>query len=453
MPQNLISAHIHVNAISRSAGRSVVAAAAYQSGSALTDERLDRVWDYGRKKGVQASEIILPSGLSNLAVELTKERLWNLAERAEKRSNSCVGREYEISLPSSMTPAQRIELGQLLGRYLADRRGGAADVSWHDRRTGHNENYHIHILTTTREAAINNTGDFELGRKCVQELSPQDRRKLGLKNRENDLRETRAELCKIINDACDAAGVLERYTEKSFWERGLNLEPTKHLGPEIARLERSGVKTEKGDMNRRIQKRNAEILALDAELAAAEIAKAKLLKKKAEEESALAASQARAKKEALAASEARAEEEIRAAQAAAGIDISEFSEDQIILAAAAASLSNSLTRFESTSEYEGFTHGGLAYGPGRRFFPDGRVLVIDWFEGLPHGAGHYIYPDGSSATTRFQHGQCVHLGPPEFDSPPPAEIPSRIAPPPRLAPPAKKPAPPRHKYRDRGWGP
>ncbi len=46
--------------ISRSKGRSSVAAAAYRSASELTDERTGTVHDYTRKSDVRHSEIIAP---------------------------------------------------------------------------------------------------------------------------------------------------------------------------------------------------------------------------------------------------------------------------------------------------------------------------------------------------------------------------------------------------------
>jgi len=91
--------HLSVKAISRSAGRSVVAAAAYRSGVALTDERQGIAHDYTRKQGVAAAFVVVPEGA---AWALDRDRLWNAAEAAEKRKDAKTGREYELALPAEL---------------------------------------------------------------------------------------------------------------------------------------------------------------------------------------------------------------------------------------------------------------------------------------------------------------------------------------------------------------
>lgn len=54
--------HFHTQSISRSKGRSSIAAAAYRSGTCITDERTGRVSDYTRKDDVIESQILLPEG-------------------------------------------------------------------------------------------------------------------------------------------------------------------------------------------------------------------------------------------------------------------------------------------------------------------------------------------------------------------------------------------------------
>src|SRR3546814_6591916 len=76
--------HFSVKVISRAAGRSAVAAAAYRSADRLHDERLDRDHDFSNKSGVVYSEVLLPEG----APECLSDRatLWNEVEATEKRS-------------------------------------------------------------------------------------------------------------------------------------------------------------------------------------------------------------------------------------------------------------------------------------------------------------------------------------------------------------------------------
>ena len=93
--------HLSVKPISRSAGRSATAAAAYRAGelgAPIVDERTGDVHDYTRKRGVLSADIVLPDGAPSWAQD--RPRLWNAAELAEKRKDACVAREYEVALPA-----------------------------------------------------------------------------------------------------------------------------------------------------------------------------------------------------------------------------------------------------------------------------------------------------------------------------------------------------------------
>jgi len=61
--------HLSVKTISRSAGRSATAAAAYRSGKIVHDERTGLIHDYRRRHGVSHSEIVLPKSAPSWAVE------------------------------------------------------------------------------------------------------------------------------------------------------------------------------------------------------------------------------------------------------------------------------------------------------------------------------------------------------------------------------------------------
>src|ERR1700693_6523789 len=97
--------------VSRSDGRSVVAAAAYRAAENIVDDRLGVVWDFTAKRGVLHSEIIAPAG----APEWVQDRaeLWNAAERAEdkstRRSSATNGRDIILALPHELTDEQRTE--------------------------------------------------------------------------------------------------------------------------------------------------------------------------------------------------------------------------------------------------------------------------------------------------------------------------------------------------------
>ena len=71
---------LHVKTVSRSAGRSVVAAAAYRAAENIGDDRLGVVWDFTRKNGVLHSEIIAPAGAPGMG-----QRSRRIVERRRTR--------------------------------------------------------------------------------------------------------------------------------------------------------------------------------------------------------------------------------------------------------------------------------------------------------------------------------------------------------------------------------
>lgn len=250
--------HLSAKPVQRSHGRSSTAAAAYRSGESISDQRTGEVHDYTRKQGVEHSEIITPGNEI-----IAREKLWNAAEAAEKRKDGTPAREYEIALPNELTAEQRKELAQKFAIHLAKRYGCAVDLSIHaPGKEGDHRNHHAHILCTTRR--------FEggkLGAKCDVELSDKDRAKKGLPGRKAELDTTRATWAWLTNQALARAGLAAIHvSHKSLEARGIDREPTTHLGPTATAMERRGVRTDRGDLNRG----QAESQANRGELAALE---------------------------------------------------------------------------------------------------------------------------------------------------------------------------------------
>ena len=141
--------HCQAKAVSRSAGRSATASAAYRSGESITDRRTGEVYDYEKKQGVGYKEIITPDGS-----QIERSELWNRAEEAEKLKDAKVAREWELALPSELTAEQRKDLACTFARMLVDHYGVVADVCIHEPSCMSDQrNHHAHILTTTRTYA------------------------------------------------------------------------------------------------------------------------------------------------------------------------------------------------------------------------------------------------------------------------------------------------------------
>ena len=152
--------HFSVKAISRADGRSVVACAAYRSGEKLTCEYYGKEQDYTRKTGVEFTNIYAPENTKS--VLLDRSQLWNSVEKAERKKNALLAREFEIAFPSELNAVQRKKMLDELCQNLVKKHGVIVDAAIHAPHTdgGSDErNYHAHIMFTTR--SISKTGDFE----------------------------------------------------------------------------------------------------------------------------------------------------------------------------------------------------------------------------------------------------------------------------------------------------
>jgi ATP-dependent exoDNAse (exonuclease V) alpha subunit len=216
--------HLSVKTISRSAGRSATAAAAYRAGVEITDERTGEIHDYTRKGGVESAELVLPAGAPEWAAD--RAALWNAAEQAEKRKNSTVAREFEIALPAELSPAERARLARDLAREIVERHGCAADVCIHaPGKDGDDRNHHAHILLTTRRL-----GPEGFGEK-TRELDDQ-------KTGPQIVTQWRERFAQLQNERLREAGHSVQVDHRSHAERGLDAEPTRHLGPAATGYER-----------------------------------------------------------------------------------------------------------------------------------------------------------------------------------------------------------------------
>ena len=137
--------HLCIKIISRSKGKSAVAASAYRSGETIKNEYDGIVHDFTRKGGITHTEILLPQ---NAPQEFSdRGTLWNSVERIEKSKNSQLAREIEIALPKELDNEKQIELVQEYVKENFVKVGMCADIALHDKNDG---NPHAHILLTMR---------------------------------------------------------------------------------------------------------------------------------------------------------------------------------------------------------------------------------------------------------------------------------------------------------------
>ena len=246
--------HLSVKPISRSAGRSATAAAAYRAGAEIADLRTGELHDYTRKRDVvqEGSGILVPAGAPAWAED--RAALWNAAEAAEKRKDARVARDYEVAIPKELTQAQGISLVRDFSQGLVDRYGVAVDYNihrddlrkWDGTEKGW-QGYHAHVLTSTRQLGREGFGD-----KAEIELSDTKRKSLGLGDGASEIERVRQLWEVTANRHLEQANSAQRIDRRSLKDQGIDRDPTVHLGPHVTGLERDGIPSRLGDINRQV---------------------------------------------------------------------------------------------------------------------------------------------------------------------------------------------------------
>ena len=264
--------HIPVKIVKRSEGRSAVEAAAYRSGTKMTNEWDGQTHDYTRKRGVIHTEIMLPP----LAPPEFQDRstLWNSVEQIEKAKDSQLARDIEAALPRELSREQQLAL---VRSFIQDNfvdKGMCADFALHDKGTG---NPHVHILLTMRPLKENG----EWGAKCrkVYDLDERGQRipdgKGGWKNHREDTTDWndkgnvelwREAWADYVNRAQAAIGLSERIDHRSYKRQGIDKIPSVHLGVAATQMEKRGILTRKGDLNRQIAADNKLLKEIKARI-------------------------------------------------------------------------------------------------------------------------------------------------------------------------------------------
>lgn len=303
--------------VSRGAGRSAAAAAAYLSCSRIYNYYDGVQHDYTRKQGLVWQRVFLPPHAPPEWQD--REKLWNAVEAAEKTKDSRLGREFVVALPIELNQEQQISLIEkfVQEQFVAD--GMCADVAIHDT-DGHNP--HAHILLTVRpldekgqwqyktekEYLCVRNGEeqgftaaeflkaqkegwekqypYKVGRKKVY-MAPSAAETQGLAradkhpkssrygrpnpitlrwNSEAQLLQWRKSWAAAANLALAQAGHEERIDHRSHAARGLEETPTIHEGVAARAMERKGITSDRCELNRQIRADNALLRQLKAEL-------------------------------------------------------------------------------------------------------------------------------------------------------------------------------------------
>ena len=232
--------HIEIRTVRRAAGQRATGAAAYRAGERIRDERTGKLHNYSRRQDVTHKEIFLPSNLGEAPLAWARDRasLWNAAELAEKRGNSRVAREFQVSLPPELSPTQRLALARGFAREMSDRYGIAVDLAIHDPKPGGDpRNFHAHLLATTREVTA-----WGLGDKAGLDMHAVQRAKQGLSDHSEEYTAVRERWASHMNEAFREANIDLRVDHRTLAAQGIDRQPMVYVPMEFYRTQIKGLK-------------------------------------------------------------------------------------------------------------------------------------------------------------------------------------------------------------------
>ena len=255
--------HNEISIVQRSHRQSAVAAAAYQSGEKLFCEYDQEVKHYPEKRGIVHNEILLPA---NAPLEYTdRNTLWNAAEAVEKQWNSQLARRWVLSIPREIPPDQYAALVRDFCNQQFVSKGMCVDFAIHDKGDG---NPHAHVMLTMR--AMDERGKWLPKSRKVYELDKNGERiKLPSGRWKSHKEDTvdwndrkygeiwRHEWEVIQNRYLEANNRPERVDLRSYERQGLDIIPTVHEGAAVRQMEKRGIQTNIGNLNREIKAANS----------------------------------------------------------------------------------------------------------------------------------------------------------------------------------------------------
>lgn len=261
--------HCTCKIISRGQGRSAVGAAAYRSGEKLYNEYDGIEHDYTKKGGVVYSEIML---CENAPKEYQdRQTLWNAVEQIEKSSKAQLAREYEVALPVELSREEQIKLVRDFAKENFIDNGMCVDFSIHDKEDG---NPHAHIMLTTRPIEQDNSWGVKQKKEYILDKNGQkqyDKKKQTYKcktvkttnwDSKEFLQRSRESWAEKVNQELEKKSLPQRIDHRSLKEQGVDRVPTIHEGG-ARKLEKRGIKTDRGKINREIKTANGQMQTID----------------------------------------------------------------------------------------------------------------------------------------------------------------------------------------------
>lgn len=271
--------HFHVEQIKRSEGRTAVASAAYRAGEKIHNFWDGETHDYTRKGGVILTEIILPEHAPKRFYD--RSTLWNEVEQIEKHHKAQLAYSFDMALQNEFSLEENIELArEFVQKYFVSD-GMICDFAVHqpDREECGIPNPHFHVLVPIRP--LNDNGTWGAKQHRVYKLD-EDGNRIKKENgqwefdavpttnwgKPETLDLWRRAWADMVNARFEEKGLDCRIDHRSFVDQGLDLIPTVHEGPQVRKMEKKGIRTEKGELNRWIKATNCMIRSMRATIAA-----------------------------------------------------------------------------------------------------------------------------------------------------------------------------------------
>ena len=263
--------HFHVDQVKRSAGHTAIAAAAYRSGTKLHCDYYGENHDYTKKSGVVFSEIILPEYAPPEYAD--REVLWNAVEKVEKHPQAQLAYSFDIALQNELSMEENIALARefIQSNFIA--KGMLTDWAVHlpDKEENGIQNPHFHVIAPIRpilengewgdkqhrEYLLDEEGNPILDKDGKQKYNAVQNTDWG---RPETLEMWRENWANMVNARFEEKGLDCRVDHRSYEDQALDLIPQVHEGSAVRKMEKKGIKTEKGELNRWIKRTNQLIM-------------------------------------------------------------------------------------------------------------------------------------------------------------------------------------------------
>jgi Ti-type conjugative transfer relaxase TraA len=238
--------HFSIQIISGGAGRSAVLAAAYRHCARMTHESEGRTVDFTNKGNLGHEEFLLPPDapawaralIADRSVAGAVEAFWNKVEAFEKRDDAQFAKEFIVALPVELSKEQNIALMRqfVVEQVLA--RGQVADWVYHDEPG----NPHVHLMTTLRPLTESGFGGKKVAvagedGQPLRDKAGKIRYRLWAGEKAEFLQQRNGWL-DLQNQHLALAGLEIRVDGRSYAERGIDLEPTAHVGAGAKAIQR-----------------------------------------------------------------------------------------------------------------------------------------------------------------------------------------------------------------------